>query len=263
MYPGCSGLPSRDAAIVAAVSPRTRILALIGVVAVVVVAAVVLVAAGGDGGSDNGRSAARKGLPPLALDLGLRADAQAEALRRAVTLYNVRKQAPAAGRIHENVWWAKMMAAGLPKLTNEWHWLMQKAKLGSEVERPGLGLPDWEMEATDRIWRVVELRNNRELINEGRKQKHCVYSYVPSCLSGRSAILSLRAFRKVATGCTEDGRKTWGGFTELGRATLEVSPSQQAIVQARGPLNGPLTDDERTALRQWAGETGLRLRVQE
>ncbi len=85
---------------VAAVSPRTRILALIGAAAVVVVAAVVLVAAGGDDGSDNGRSAARKGLPPIALDLGLRSDAEAKELRRAVTLYNG-NQAAAAGRIFD------------------------------------------------------------------------------------------------------------------------------------------------------------------
>lgn len=84
---------------VAAVSPRTRILALIGAAAVVLVTAVVLVAAGDDG-SDNGRSAARKGLPPLALDLGLRTDAQASELRRAVALYNG-KQAAAAGRIFD------------------------------------------------------------------------------------------------------------------------------------------------------------------
>ncbi len=87
---------------VAAVSPRTRILALIGVAAVVVVAAVVLVAAGGDDGSDNGRSAARKGLPPIALDLGLRTDPEANELRRALELYNAKQPQPAAaGRIFD------------------------------------------------------------------------------------------------------------------------------------------------------------------
>jgi tetratricopeptide (TPR) repeat protein len=78
------------------VSPRTRILALIGVAAVAVVAAVVLVAAGGNDGSSDGRSAARKGRPPLALDLGLRADPEAKALRRAAVLYNAQKPAEAA-----------------------------------------------------------------------------------------------------------------------------------------------------------------------
>ena len=77
-------------------SPRTRILALIGVAAVAVVAAVVLVAAGGDDGSSDGRSAARKGRPPLALDLGLRADPEAKQLRRAAVLYNAQKPAEAA-----------------------------------------------------------------------------------------------------------------------------------------------------------------------
>src|SRR5439155_10635260 len=125
---------------------------------------------------------------------------------------------PTANPIHENVWWAKMKAAGLPvnvieklierifshyffddphgrlaeiipfyarfhqdmnkvtfgevtdflawklrhdpafrlkgrtissviRLTNEWHVLMQKARLGHSVEWKGLSLPDWECEA--------------------------------------------------------------------------------------------------------------------
>jgi tetratricopeptide (TPR) repeat protein len=78
------------------VSPRTRILALIGAAAVVVIAAVVLVAAGGDDGSNDGRSAARTGLPPLALDLGIREDAEARQLRRAVAFYNTQKPEAAA-----------------------------------------------------------------------------------------------------------------------------------------------------------------------
>jgi tetratricopeptide (TPR) repeat protein len=84
------------------VSPRTRILALVGAAAAVVVAAVVLVAAGGDDGSSSGRSAARAGLPPLALDLGLRTDAEARDLRRAVALYSAKEPRPAeAGRIFD------------------------------------------------------------------------------------------------------------------------------------------------------------------
>ncbi|MGZ8695379.1 MAG: tetratricopeptide repeat protein [Gaiellaceae bacterium] len=76
-------------------SPRLRIFAVIGVAAVVVVAAVVLVAAGGDDAQD-GRSAARKGAPPLALDPGIRTDPETVALRRAVDLYSRNQRAAAA-----------------------------------------------------------------------------------------------------------------------------------------------------------------------
>src|SRR5205814_7389556 len=91
------------------------------------------------------------------------------------------------------------------KLTNEWHVLMQKAKLGHKVEWKGMGIPDWEHEAKDRIWTVSELLNNRELLNEGRKQKHCVYSYVQACAFGRTAIFSLRAYRNIVGGYHDDG----------------------------------------------------------
>lgn len=237
--------------------------------------------------------------------------------------------APAANRIHENVWWAKMKAAGLPggvieklierifahfffddphgrlaeviqfyarfhqdmdkvtfgevtdflawklrqdrafrlkgrtvasvvKLTNEWHILMQKAKLGHNVEWKGLGLPDWEFEARDQIWTVTELRNNKELMNEGRKQKHCVYSYVHWCVSGRSAIFSLRGFRKRVAGYTDEGQIVWENTLEQTRITIEVN-SQRMVVQVRGALNRLPTDEEKRILRHWTGETGIRL----
>ena len=84
-------------ATVAAVSPRTR-------VSVVVVAAAVVAAGAAIGisvlQSSGGKGAAattpRKGLPPLALDLGVRTDPEAVALRRASTLYTDGHAAAAA-----------------------------------------------------------------------------------------------------------------------------------------------------------------------
>jgi tetratricopeptide (TPR) repeat protein len=82
-------------------SPRTRV--------IVIVAAAAAVAAGAAVGvsvlqSPGGKSAAattqRKGLPPLELDLGVRTDPEAVALRRASTLYT-RGNAPAAARIFD------------------------------------------------------------------------------------------------------------------------------------------------------------------
>jgi tetratricopeptide (TPR) repeat protein len=69
------------------VSPRTRVFLVVAVVSVAAIGAVaaVVVAAGGDGGSPSSR--ALKGRPPLELDLGVRDDAEARALRRAAGLY--------------------------------------------------------------------------------------------------------------------------------------------------------------------------------
>lgn len=239
--------------------------------------------------------------------------------------------APVDNRVHENVWWAKMKAAGLPfavidklierifsryfrddpsgrmaeviqfyarfhqemnrvtfgevtdflvwklrndpafrlkgrtvgsviKLTNQWQVLMQKARLGQCVEWKGLGIPDWEFEARDKIWTAEELRNNRELMNEGRKQRHCVYSYVQLCMDGRSAIFSLRGYRKAASGCKDDGSIQWDRSQEVARVTIEAN-SRREIVQVRGPLNRPPTVEEKQILRQWTGEKGLVVRA--
>jgi hypothetical protein len=146
-------------------------------------------------------------------------------------------------------------ASSVIKLTNEWHVLMQKAKLGHTVEWKGMGVPDWEFEGRDKIWTVCELRNNKELMNEGRKQKHCVYSYVRWCVEGRSAIFSLRAFQKLPA-YMSDGQTIWSKKCELTRVTIEAT-STGDIVQVRGHLNRKANDDEKKIIRQWAGEKGL------
>lgn len=145
------------------------------------------------------------------------------------------------------------------KLTNEWHHLMQKARLGHSVEWKGLGFLDWEYEAKDRIWTVCELRNNKELLNEGRKQKHCVYSYVQACVGGRTTIFSMRAYRKIVGGYNDDGTVIWNRSCELERITIEVN-SHRMVVQIRGLMNRPPTDNEKLYLRHWAGERGLIVR---
>ena len=73
-----------------------RILVVIGVAAIAVIGAVAFIAGRGSNGPSASQAAARKGSPPLALDLGLRDDPQAQALRRAVTLYAHHHPAAAA-----------------------------------------------------------------------------------------------------------------------------------------------------------------------
>ena len=68
-------------------SARMRILVVIGVAAVAAIAAVAFISVRGSNGPNANQTAARKGAPPLALDLGVREDAQAKQLRRAAALY--------------------------------------------------------------------------------------------------------------------------------------------------------------------------------
>ena len=80
-------------------SPRARILVIVGTAAAVAVGATVALAVitANDEGTRTRKAAPLKGVPPLVLDLGVRVDPQARALRRAERLYFEKKRA-AAGR---------------------------------------------------------------------------------------------------------------------------------------------------------------------
>jgi tetratricopeptide (TPR) repeat protein len=85
------------------VSPRARVTLIVAAAACAAAALVVGVTVLQTRGEHRGSGVVTKprpGSPPLLLDLGLRADAQATALRRAVRLYDAGKHA-AAGRIFE------------------------------------------------------------------------------------------------------------------------------------------------------------------
>lgn len=227
--------------------------------------------------------------------------------------------APPENRIHENIWWARMKAMGLPdpavahlterifayippddlgpalaetirfyarfggemdhsewtevtdclswklrnepkfvmrgrttasmlRLASEWRREMQTAKLHRIIEWTGLQISDWALESQDRLWTVTELHTNRELLYEGRKQHHCVFSYVEHCKSGCSAIFSLRCYGPAAPG--SDQRP------ELSRITVEVNRNR-AIVQARGPSNRAPSAEEWRVLRRWTADKGV------
>jgi hypothetical protein len=147
-------------------------------------------------------------------------------------------------------------ASSLIKLSNEWHVLIQKAKLGGEVVWLGLGLMDWEHDERDLIYTVRELRNNRELMNEGRKQQHCVYSYVQRCVFGQSYIFSFRCYTKGPIVKMSDGTEIQTKGEELGRVTIEVN-KQRAIVQVKARGNAAPQPEHRVFIRMWAGAYGL------
>ncbi len=147
-------------------------------------------------------------------------------------------------------------ASSAVKLSDEWHLLMQRAKLGRHIQWDGLRIADWVHEDKAEVWEVVELRDNKDLVNEGRKQKHCVYSYVHRCTVGQSFIFSLRAYRKAAAYYDEDGKLILDRTFETRRVTVEVSPSR-SLVQVRGPLNRATTVEEQAVLRRWIGEKGI------
>ena len=83
-------------------SPRTRILVIVGVAAAVAAGGTVALAVitSSDEGVKPKTETPLAGVPPLVLDLGVRVDPEARALRRAERLYS-QKRRPAAGRVFE------------------------------------------------------------------------------------------------------------------------------------------------------------------
>jgi hypothetical protein len=137
--------------------------------------------------------------------------------------------------------------------------MIQKAKLGKDVAWDGFNTLCWSLESPGRpptLWEVVELRNNKELMNEGRRQKHCVYGYVQRCVDGRCSIFSLRRYATGIVGVNEAGEPVRHKLDEMTRVTIEVS-SSRSICQAKGVLNRMPTPEEAAVLNQWAGVNGF------
>lgn len=146
------------------------------------------------------------------------------------------------------------------KLSNEWHMLQIKAKLGSNVKWPGYEHPVWFKVTNKHLFEVVELTNNKDLLNEGRKQHHCVYSYVRACAEGRCSIFSLRIYQRKnhALSLDEANYNVFKG-SEESRITMEVSRANDSVVQIRGSFNRGATVHEMEAIKFWSGEKGFRI----
>jgi hypothetical protein len=98
-----------------------------------------------------------------------------------------------------------------------------------------------------RRWTIVELLSRQELFEEGRQLRHCVASYVYSCVSGGTSIWSLGVERNTGP------RKRV--------LTIEVSVNRKAIRQVRGKANRLPTEKEQEVVRRWALQAQLNYKV--
>jgi hypothetical protein len=100
----------------------------------------------------------------------------------------------------------------------------------------------WQTDVYGLTVRAVELTSNEMLAEEGRKQRHCVFTYTWGCKHGYERIFSLRF-------CA--------GERELTRLTIEVWPKYKTVEQVRGFGNREPTDSEWEVVNRWASEHGL------
>lgn len=136
--------------------------------------------------------------------------------------------------------------ASIRRLAAEW-------RLGERRSPPG----DWPPSGIDpflwqevvggvaeRIWTIRELRDGRELREEGQALHHCVATYENVCRRGEVSLWTMEL-------------ESQGKRQKV--LTVEVRNRSSRIVQARGPCNAPATRQQREVLRRWALSAGLRL----
>lgn len=125
-------------------------------------------------------------------------------------------------------------------LSNQWHRLQQKARCGGNFDWPGMDVPNWKytIKKTKERFEIVQLTTSGALYREGRRMKHCVYSYAGRCVNGRTAIFSLREFP-----------------ADNPLVTIEVTDNQ--VYQMRGVMNGSPSRQYRSIIERWAIENKI------
>lgn len=132
------------------------------------------------------------------------------------------------------------------KLSQDWHNSIFSTTVREFRTWPQSFEP-WIHEKKDVSIRAIELTNSRALADEGRRQRHCVYSYELDCIRGWSRIISLRWV--VPTSPTE----------VINRLTVEINPGNRTITQIRGRCNRKADEHEMKMVRLWASIHNLKL----
>jgi len=129
----------------------------------------------------------------------------------------------------------------LIRQSDEWHKNATLIK-GNQIWN-SCGLDSYRAEKKEEVIVLEELLGSKLLANEGRAMKHCVGSYVSYCVTGKSAIFSLRKYSF--------------GLMEERLATIEVNLSLKRVVQAKAKMNAKISDEAKKHLDIWAKKQGL------
>lgn len=123
----------------------------------------------------------------------------------------------------------------------EWHARLAKVRVGTAAAFPLSGfLPRKYERGEDQVWTIDEILSSKELIAEGVKLQHCVYSYASSVINGQTSIWSLRC----------NGERL---------VTIEVDNKNRLIPQVRGKQNRAPSAIETQYVSQWAQDNNLKV----
>jgi hypothetical protein len=129
----------------------------------------------------------------------------------------------------------------LLKQSNEWH--KKSAYMATLQYWQSCGIEGFRHEKHDGDIVVEELISTKELVREGQAMKHCVATYAHLCAKGRTAIYSFKKYTQ--------------GMLMESLATIEVNLFSKRIVQAKGKMNKPISNEVRKCMELWAKKTEL------
>ncbi len=164
-----------------------------------------------------------------------------EAQRRADPLYSMKGRTASAMLKHMRTWHRDLAQAR--------GWSSWKPA-SFEFKPSGFTEAQWDLKKKDANgqqivvrWFIEEILSIKDLLEEGKVMKHCVYSYGPRIESGSTSIWRMWKI--------EEGTK---GERCL---TVEVNNGTRAVVQARGICNRrPISEEERI-LAMWSQQANL------
>ncbi len=125
----------------------------------------------------------------------------------------------------------------LLRQSDQWHNRFNRSKHNSLCWKP-CGIDNMRIIKKPETIVLEELTESKTLADEGRTMKHCVASYAFYCAKGRSAIFSMRKYS--------------GEVLLDTLATIEVNLSVRKIVQAKGKMNKPVSEEVRKYMLNWA-----------
>ena len=126
-----------------------------------------------------------------------------------------------------------------------WHEELMLMRIGSYKRTyylPKSEIKAYRIELKDKVYSIIQLLTNKELIEEGRTLRHCVGTYTDNCIDRGSYIFSLRL------------QDSTNNFIPL--ITIEVN--DQRIRQKRGRFNRDCLKGEDNIIRGWAKENKLK-----
>ena len=136
-------------------------------------------------------------------------------------------------------------ALALLRDVDQWHNDLNRLNIkhykGPSVYAPSGFHPktyDFSTEKHKKIWEIREILTAKELLEEGKRQSHCVFSYASMIEQGRISIWTV---------VLENNEGRWANLT------LEVTKDLR-IAQARGRYNRMPTPEEHQILNRWLSE---------